>query len=151
MIQEMESVTLDTLGPIGNCRNRFRGIWFTDYGAGPFPTLQALEDWCNHKLEICETYKRAVEGTPKFQFQTLVFTHQDIALRNLILDSSGRVWMIDWANAGAYPPGFEQAALEQQHLNLDFNKEVSSKITSYLVICMQLGSIRYGLSTAALA
>jgi hypothetical protein len=94
MIQEMESVTLEMPSLTGG-GNRFRGVRFTYYGAGPFDTLQTLEDWFNHKLEICEKYRQATGGTPKFKFQRLVLTYQDIAPRNLILDKSGQVWLVD--------------------------------------------------------
>ncbi|RFU35548.1 hypothetical protein B7463_g761, partial [Scytalidium lignicola] len=151
MIQQMEYITLDRPGPVGGTPSRFQGVWFSDYGAGPFNTLQDLEDWYNHKLEICDKYWQSIPGTPKFKFQSLVLTHQDISPRNLMLDRSGRVWLIDWANAGAYPPGFERAALEQQFQFPDFSAEVCSKIAEYPVVSMQLRSIMYGLTTAALA
>ena len=151
MIQQMERVTLQVPGPINDTISRFRGTWFSDYGAGPFHTLQELEDWFNHKLAICEKTKQAIPGTPKFKFQRLVLTHQDIAPRNLILDTSGHVWLIDWAFAGAYPLGFEHAALTQQWRAPDFSKEVCEKITNYPVEILQLKSIMYGLTTAALA
>jgi aminoglycoside phosphotransferase (APT) family kinase protein len=150
MIREMESITLEVPGPVGG-ENRSRGVWFSDYGAGPFYTLQGLESWFNHKLDICERYKQAIEGTPRFKFHKLVLTHQDITPRNLILDKSGRVWLIDWAHAGAYPPGFERAALEHQRTFADFSAAVCEKITAYPVVAMQLQSIMYGLTTAALA
>ncbi|OBT49687.1 hypothetical protein VE04_10270, partial [Pseudogymnoascus sp. 24MN13] len=44
----------------------------------------------------------------------LVLTHQDIAPRNIILDAEGKAWLIDWAYAGAYPRGFERAAMVRQ-------------------------------------
>jgi len=37
--------------------------------------------------------------------------HLDIAPRNLLLDGQGRVWILDWAYAGGYPPYFDQAVL----------------------------------------
>ena len=39
--------------------------------------------------------------------------HFDLHSQNMILDSSGNVWLIDWAYAGAYPPYFEKAALSR--------------------------------------
>jgi thiamine kinase-like enzyme len=92
-----------------------------------------------------------MDGTPRFDFKSLVFTHQDITPRNLMLDKAGQLWLIDWADAGADPPGFERAALEQQSEFLNFGAEVCRKIASYPVETLQLKSIMYGLTTAALA
>ena len=151
MVQELGSITLpDPPGPTGGTQSRFRGAWFSDYGAGPFGSLQELEDWCNHKLELCQMCQQVIPGTPRFKFDSLVFTHQDIAPRNLILGSDGQLWLVDWANAGAYPPGFERAALEKQKLFLDFGVEVYKKIAGYPVVTIQLRSIAYGLTTGAL-
>jgi len=37
--------------------------------------------------------------------------HLDIHPRNLILDSQGKLWLLDWAFSGAYPSCFEKANL----------------------------------------
>jgi hypothetical protein len=152
MIEQMQSITLNHMrpGPIGGGAP-FRGPWFSDYGAGPFDTLQDLEDWLNHKLDICLRFKQAPKDTPRFEFKDLVLTHQDIAPRNLILDPSGRLWLIDWAYAGVYPTGFEQAAIPGQAGNEKFSKLVLSKLSSsYPKETLQLFNIGYGLTTAAL-
>ncbi|KAN0074924.1 hypothetical protein V8E54_007535 [Elaphomyces granulatus] len=138
MIEQMQSVTLNHMrpGPIGGGAP-FQGPWFSDYGAGPFDTLQELEDWLNHKLDVCLRFKQAPEDTPRFEFKDIVFTHQDIAPRNLILDPFGRVWLIDWAFAGVR--------------NNKFSNLVLSKLsTSYPKEALQLFSIGYSLTTAAL-
>lgn len=41
----------------------------------------------------------------------LVFTHHDLAPRNILLDESGRLWLVDWDIAGWYPCYFEYAAM----------------------------------------
>jgi thiamine kinase-like enzyme len=61
------------------------------------------------------------------------------------------VWLIDWAYSGAYPPVFESAALSIQPFFTDFNEAVLSLIPRYPEEEMQLDSITYGLTTAALA
>jgi aminoglycoside phosphotransferase (APT) family kinase protein len=116
MIEKMQSTTLNLPpGPVGwTGSQKFVGPWFTEDGAGPFTSFQDLEDWCNHKIDLCKQYKQLKRHTPRFKFRRLVFTHQDIAPRNLILDAQGKVWMIDWALAGVYPPGFEQAVFKKQ-------------------------------------
>jgi thiamine kinase-like enzyme len=80
-----------------------------------------------------------------------VLTHEDISLRNLILDQHEQVWLIDWAYSGAYPPSFESAALLTQSSFTDFNETVLSLIPRYSKEELQLDAISYGLTTAALA
>ncbi|KAG4431930.1 hypothetical protein IFR05_012575 [Cadophora sp. M221] len=49
----------------------------------------------------------AAPATPN----TLVFTHHDLAPRNILVDSLGRLWVVDWDYAGFYPRYFEYAAM----------------------------------------
>jgi aminoglycoside phosphotransferase (APT) family kinase protein len=39
MIQQMGSLTLERPGLVGSSLSRFRGVWFSDYGARPFDDL----------------------------------------------------------------------------------------------------------------
>ena len=149
MIGQLQSVQLDMAGPIGGGPSR--GRFFTDYGAGPFGSGQEMESWFNHKLDICKHYHQAPQDIPPFHFTSFVLTHQDISPRNLILDESHRVWVIDWADAGAYPPWFEVAALASQGMFQDFSFMVLPFLQGYPVERAQLKSIIYGLTTAALA
>ncbi|TFK72075.1 hypothetical protein BDN72DRAFT_895064 [Pluteus cervinus] len=41
-----------------------------------------------------------------------VFVHQDLAPRNMILDNSGELWIVDWGNAGFYPRYMEYMGIE---------------------------------------
>ena len=149
MIREMQSIDLSQSGPIGG--GPCRGLFFTDYSAGPFADEAAMEGWFNHKLDICKHVKKASKETPPFRLTKFVVTHQDISPRNLILDQHGCVWLVDWAYSGAYPPAFESAALSTQHFFKDFNDMVLILIPRYPTEEMQLDSIGYGLTTAALA
>lgn len=90
-----------------------------------------MEDWFNHKLEICQHFGRASKDMLRFQFDTVVLTHQDISPRNIILTRDGQSWLIDWAHAGAYPPVFESAGLLAQHHFKDFSERVLSLITRF--------------------
>lgn len=140
----------------------FQGPWFTFYGAGPFTSVQVLETWCNHKLDVCLQYKKAPSDTPRFDFnEGLVLTHQDITPRNLVLgpraggssDDDFNLWIIDWDYAGAYPPGFEQAALIVQCSDFPgFADMVLERLPAEHVraeALTQRRAINYGLSTGA--
>ncbi|KAI9037397.1 uncharacterized protein KD926_000360 [Aspergillus affinis] len=99
-------------GPVGCKCCVARGYWFTDIGAGPFNSKEHLESWFNCRLEISQKFHQAPDTVPPFHFDKLVLAHLDIAPRNLILDSDGKVWLIDWGDAGIYPDGFEVASLK---------------------------------------
>ncbi|KFY64053.1 hypothetical protein V496_03486, partial [Pseudogymnoascus sp. VKM F-4515 (FW-2607)] len=152
MIEELSTVTLTIPGPIGGAR-RCHGPWFSDYGAENFDTLAQMEGWFNHKLDICQGFSEASRTTPRFAFEKLVLTHQDIAPRNIILDAGGKAWLIDWAFAGAYPEGFERVALfiQNRFHSPEFNDEVCKLIAPYPELEDQRVMIAYGLTTAALA
>jgi hypothetical protein len=117
-------------GPIGATEDLcFEGPWFTEDGAGPFSTLKDLEDWCNHKVDISILFEDIPPDSPRFKFEQLVFTHQDIAPRNNIVDAQGKVW-IDWGLAGVYPRGFEQAILHREaNHNNGFAQTVLTKLS----------------------
>ena len=40
------------------------------------------------------------------------FVHQDLAPRNLILDSHGKLWLVDWGNAGFFPAYMEYYGID---------------------------------------
>ncbi|OQE18476.1 hypothetical protein PENFLA_c021G08828 [Penicillium flavigenum] len=121
MIKEMQSVVISQPGPLGG--GPFRGRFITDYSAGPFKDSAEVQGWFNNKLDICKHMSQCPKDIPPFKFSTFVLTHQDISPRNLILDDNGEVWLIDWANASAYPPAFESAALLAQQFFTGFNEE----------------------------
>lgn len=41
-----------------------------------------------------------------------VFTHQDLAPRNILINEHRRMWLIDWDSAGFYPLYFEYAGMQ---------------------------------------
>jgi aminoglycoside phosphotransferase (APT) family kinase protein len=46
--------------------------------------------------------------------EPVVFTHQDLHLRNFILGEDGQIWMIDFDRAGLWPEWFEFVAMRLQ-------------------------------------
>ena len=53
--------------------------------------------------------------------KSLVFTHHDLAPRNLLLDPSGQLWLLDWDLAGFYPIYFEYASMQNFQMPQDWN------------------------------
>jgi serine/threonine protein kinase len=101
----MRSIKSDTPGPVG-CGVPMGGL-FTVYGAGrAFQSATDMEPWFNQKLKILG------RGDVTGRFSDLIMCHMDIKLRNLILDKEGRLWILDWAWAGFFPPAFEHTSLE---------------------------------------
>lgn len=67
-----------------------------------------------HKLAV----NRRVQKTPREEMAfddslPLVLTHLDIHPGNIVIDPSGRPWLIDWEYAGFYPKWFEYSAIVQ--------------------------------------
>ncbi|KAL4964045.1 kinase-like domain-containing protein [Aspergillus stella-maris] len=149
IIMKLQSINISVPGPIGGgpCRGRF----FSHYSAGPFADASDMEKWFNHKLTISRNWKKAPEDIPDFHFSEFVLTHQDISPRNLVLDDNGQLWLMDWADAGAYPRAFENAALESQDSFPDFNAMVLSFLPRYPEEEKKLQAIGYVLSVAPLA
>ncbi|RSL57399.1 hypothetical protein CEP54_008329 [Fusarium duplospermum] len=154
MIEKLQSRRIEDLppGPLGrDPGEKCMGPWFTDYGAGPFNSLGDLEAWFNHKIDVCAQVQQLPTGTPRFQFNAMVLTHQDIAPRNLILGENNKVWLIDWGCAGVYPRGFDQAVMREQSGNHEFTDMVLSKLSDqYKTLTRQYSAIAYGLSTGRL-
>ena len=147
MIAQLQAIDFPIAGLLGGgpCRGRF----FTDYSAGPFKDAIEMQNWFNHKLTICKYFNQAPKDTPAFEFTKFVLVHQDASPRNMILDKSGTVWFIDWADAGAYPPAFEPAAMGLQLRFSEFNKMLLDVIPGYTGEVKQLHSIENGLTVAS--
>ncbi|UPK92453.1 hypothetical protein LCI18_003388 [Fusarium solani-melongenae] len=154
MIEKLQSRNIEDLppGPLSwDPGEKCMGSWFTDYGAGPFNRLEDLEAWFNHKIDVCAQVQQLPTGTPRFQFNSMVLTHQDIAPRNLILGENNKVSLIDWGCAGVYPRGFDHAVMREQSGNHEFTDMALSKLSDqYKTLTRQYSAIAYGLSTGRL-
>jgi Predicted choline kinase involved in LPS biosynthesis len=136
-------------GPLGG--GPFRGRFFTSYSAGPFKDSAEVQDWFNYKLDTYKHVNQYPKDIPPFQFSKFVITHHGISPRNLIWGQDRKVWLIDWADAGTYPPAFENAALLARQFLTSFNEAVLSFILRFPKEERQLNLIPYGLTTATLA
>ncbi|KIM19703.1 hypothetical protein M408DRAFT_30995 [Serendipita vermifera MAFF 305830] len=98
------------------------GFYFTETGAGPFASYDDMTAWFNHKLSVNERFAPRPPGTKKLDTPNiakfdmswpLVFTHQDLCPRNIILSKDGSLCIVDWAWAGFYPAWFEYAGMKR--------------------------------------
>lgn len=126
MIRELQSLHLPLVGPIGGGPSR--GKWFSIYGSGPFPGVSDLQEYCNGRLEMAKTTGNTPTSTPPSKLSNVVMIHQDIASRNLLLDHSRRLYLIDWGCAGACPPIFEAATLARESDDDEFAHSVLQRL-----------------------
>ncbi|KAF9077272.1 kinase-like domain-containing protein [Rhodocollybia butyracea] len=91
-----------------------RGTQFPQVGAGPLKNHQELVVWFDYQLYSHQVRLHRGWGilwkSPKFPQlagtgNPLVFCHNDLNMRNIMLDDNNRVWLLDWEYSGAYPPG----------------------------------------------
>jgi thiamine kinase-like enzyme len=77
---------------------------------GPFPTTAALAEHFHEELRRVEDFRgrKSLDGSI---FARLVFTHNDLNMRNILLDDEGRLWLVDWGWSGFFPTGFEYLAM----------------------------------------
>ncbi|KXN92401.1 hypothetical protein AN958_07019 [Leucoagaricus sp. SymC.cos] len=101
-------------GPLGPKPLPCNGLQFGFDEKGPFPTISALETYFRKEHSAAEY--RASRGwapSPNCKpleasvFNTLVFTHNDLNMCNVLLDNRGVLWVDDWGASGFYPCWFE--------------------------------------------
>lgn len=130
MIAQLQALELPTPGPLGDGPSQ--GSWFTPYSAGPFTGALDLQNFLNKRMDMAKAFSRVPKSMAPFDFANAKFalTHLDIAPRNLVLDACGKVWLIDWANSGAYPPMLEIATLvSEQDRCKDFYEPLLQKVS----------------------
>ncbi|KAK0465688.1 hypothetical protein IW261DRAFT_1346994, partial [Armillaria novae-zelandiae] len=99
-------------GPLGDTPQPCTGRFFTGPGAGPFRSYAHMAAWYRNRLLVMQIFGPLTAQAKKADSyfddsRPLVFTHQDLHMRNLMLGKDGQLWMIDWADAGFYPEWFE--------------------------------------------
>lgn len=111
-IDILRTLTSKAPGPAGG--GSPVGDLFSTFGARRnFSDARELETWMDQKLALGRG------GSFAGKFDTLVMCHMDIALRNLVLNSDGNVWFLDWEWAGFYPAEFEIASLHPPYATKD--------------------------------
>lgn len=121
-VRAMRSRTSPTAGSLvtGNCKS----LWLDDYYKLPaHSSPESLADFIRFWLQFIPTRKRAQRQEiipPNFVPYvptSFVFTHQDLAPRNLLVDGQGDLWLLDWQFSGWYPAYFEYVSMQ------NFNSE----------------------------
>ncbi|KIM44983.1 hypothetical protein M413DRAFT_51094, partial [Hebeloma cylindrosporum] len=89
---------------------------------GPFASYADLTHFFNERLaRLLKSQRKQPPSLETFttfdDSQPLVLTHQDLNPRNFIVGDDGRLWLVDWAWAGFFPPWFEFVAMRRQAEN----------------------------------
>ncbi|KAF8956279.1 kinase-like domain-containing protein, partial [Flammula alnicola] len=96
-----------------NVPQRCTGRLFTSEGSGPFQSYREMARWYQNRLLVMQKYrKEGLQCSPFDDTGPLVFTHMDLHPRNFIMGDDGQLWVIDWEDAGWYPPWFEAASMQ---------------------------------------
>ena len=115
-VRAMRSRTSPTAGSLvtGNCKS----LWLDDYYKLPALFVARKSRRFHPILAAVYPYKEAgaTAGLIPPNFvpyvpTSFVFTHQDLAPRNLLVDGQGDLWLLDWQFSGWYPAYFEYVSL----------------------------------------
>ncbi|KAH8702751.1 kinase-like domain-containing protein [Phaeosphaeriaceae sp. PMI808] len=126
LLRSVKSLTAGSLST-GECRS----FWLEDhYGlpakSSPEKIANFIQFWANFtsmRKEIVKASQTSVypdKRTPATA-QTFVLTHHDLAPRNVLLDSSGQLWLLDWDYTGFYPIYFEYASMQNFFIPQDWD------------------------------
>ncbi|KAI1506103.1 ankyrin repeat protein [Biscogniauxia marginata] len=129
-IRILRSVQSSTAGSLvtGTCRS----FWLEDlYRLPARATIYAVNAFINFWMEFISIGKEIRKSASQHRVQpkqhlsptnAFVFTHHDLAPRNIILHPSGHLWLLDWDYAGWYPKCFEYAAMHNFHIPGNWNR-----------------------------
>jgi hypothetical protein len=118
IIRQLRQLKFSKPGPLS--LGPSRGAWFSKPGAGPFTDTADFNAFFNRKIDCLRRHRKVPAHVPGYDFQEFVMTHQNISPENITLDRQDQLWLVNWSNAGAYPPIFELAALKVQKLDREF-------------------------------
>lgn len=119
-VRLLRSLTSSTAGSLlsGECRSFYlEDRFMLPPKSSPAVITSFIQFWTCF-TSIGQAMKSAAQDpVPSTTFtpvtpNTLVFTHHDLAPRNLLIDRIGQLWILDWDYAGWYPRYFEYAAMQ---------------------------------------
>ncbi|KAF5325463.1 hypothetical protein D9619_009742 [Psilocybe cf. subviscida] len=76
---------------------------------GPFGSYEELTDFFNHRYQL--GWKGKDQEATFDDSSPLVITHNNLFPENIIVGEDDRLWVVNWASSGYYPPWFEFAGL----------------------------------------
>ncbi|OAX82440.1 hypothetical protein ACJ72_03202, partial [Emergomyces africanus] len=115
-IHRMRAQTSTTAGSLSNgiCTS----VWIDDYyGLPSHASPESITVFINFWLNFVPP-SRHKQGNHHYKellsqhHVPLVFTHQDLAPRNMIVDERCQLWLLDWDYSGWYPVYFEYASMQ---------------------------------------
>jgi hypothetical protein len=112
-IQRMRSVASPTLGGLvsGKCKSIFLDDY---YRLPPHATPKVYEEflrfWTPFQLKGLRPSRILNWEVP--HTGPLVFTHQDLAPRNVVVDGNDKIWLVDWGFSGFFPAYFEYTGMQ---------------------------------------
>ena len=115
-VHRMRAQTSTTAGDLsdGKCKS----VWLDDYyGLPPHPSPETIAAFIHFWINFVPPSRRQTEKQHNKEFLSqhhgpLVFTHQDLAPRNMIVDERRHLWLLDWDHSGWYPAYFEYASMQ---------------------------------------
>ncbi len=119
-VRRLRSLTSSTAGSLssGECRS----FWLDDrYNLPARSTPDAIASFIEFWSKFTPPFGRRQSSSEPLKTNknhlpltstSLVFTHHDLASRNLLVDKRGQLWLLDWEYSGWYPIYFEYAAMQ---------------------------------------
>lgn len=149
-LRQLHKLTSPRPGPVGGGVSE--GHFFTDYGAGPFSSKAEIEEWFERRLLVSQEWgKAAPDLSFAGDFSHLVMCYMDVHLNNILIDDAYDIWLVDWTNAGFYPPFFEVAGIEQHSDSKFFLPVIQALHTSETQTKVaKLASVYWALTTGFL-
>ncbi|KAG6814473.1 hypothetical protein H0H93_012921, partial [Arthromyces matolae] len=97
--------------PFNMPRDPIEGLQFGDLSGRRTPRAGSRKQkLASYFLSYRSHRTLSVKPLPNSLFDTLVFTHNDLNMRNILVDENGTLWIVDWDWAGFLPPWFEYYA-----------------------------------------
>lgn len=143
-VRNMRMITSSTAGGLssGNCES----IWIDDMyqlpsHASTTAVAAFFNFWANYIPPPVhprpQTTKRENRTEIYSPNESLVFTHQDLALRNLMVDKKGQLWVVDWQSSGFYPTFLEYVGMHNFQVPLTW--KWLDKLRFYLFSWISVG------------
>lgn len=139
IVQKLRSIPVPHQARIGGVEGTAAPLVWIQRQDLPIPSFtdeREMNDWLANQLS-----SRSVDPTLQLALRSastsdkLVFTHGDLAGRNLIISNKTLVGLVDWEWAGWYPECFERIRVEWEEMVR--SSPLSEKIVSVVPDCSE--------------